>query len=213
MGDWSWQPPPWFEQLAAQVNAIQRRIAASVESFVEVQERTAERIRPIVERLPEWAEQAHLFAERFQENLRAAYAPNWRHLDPKDVVGASELMTDHGLNVAWVPRVGIVRELLRAQEAEARDQVLHDREEEIVEDLRNSLTATGHDDLAESVNALPRVSTVRRPPLRCTCARAYERCRARLQPSRVGTRAVNRSVHADKRACLANAHRGVVTRA
>jgi hypothetical protein len=149
MNQWHWEPP-WREP----INALQDRVAEVVRPFVEFQERVAERVRPIVERLPEWAEQARLFAERFEESLRAAYPTNWLHLEAEDVIGAGELMTKQGLNVAWVPRVGVVRELLTAPDAEAREQVMHDREAEILDDIRRSLAATSHPELVEPVNAL-----------------------------------------------------------
>jgi hypothetical protein len=63
-------------------------------------------------------------------------------------------MVEHGLNIAWVPRGEVVRELLSAPDVAARDAVLIARETELIEDVERALDAIELGELAGPVDAL-----------------------------------------------------------
>jgi hypothetical protein len=147
---WSGATAEWAQQAARLSEAFR----PAIELSAEVREALDRAVAPIINQLPDWLEQASRWGEQARRAILASYPPNWLHFDIGEVGEAIDLMLEHGLNVAWVPRVSIVRELVSAGDVAARDAVLIQREVEILDDVEASLSETTAEDLAGSVDAL-----------------------------------------------------------
>jgi hypothetical protein len=137
-----------------QIQAISAHIAETLPPFTELRERLPRALAPILENPPGWEERIGAWTQRVREAVLAAQPPNWRRLKLADVETAFSLMVEHGLNIAWVPRGEVVRELLSATDVAARDAVLIARETELIEDVERALDAIELGELAGPVDAL-----------------------------------------------------------
>lgn len=138
-------------ELIADYNTRHRE---AVERMAAVSDQINRALAPIASKLPEWLEQASGWGEALRERLVEAYPPNWRDLTFDEVERVVDLMLDHGVSLAWVPREAVVRELLAASDVGARDSVLIAREVDIVEDVEVSLDAVRLPELEAPVDAL-----------------------------------------------------------
>lgn len=91
---------------------------------------------------------------QLQAAWEAGLAPNWRGLDDDEVAAAVGLMVDHGLNVAWAPRVEVVRLLVTVSDTAERDAILVGRAGEVLDDVDENLVAITRHDFAEAVDAV-----------------------------------------------------------
>jgi len=150
-------PPGWNSaavEWARQAAKVSEAFRPAIELSAKVRDGLNQALAPIIDQLPEWLEQTSRWNEQARKMLLAAYPPNWRHLELEEVVAAFDVMIEHGLNVAWVPRASIVRELIGAADVAGRDTVLIDREKEILDDVEASLSETTSSELVGSVDAL-----------------------------------------------------------
>lgn len=76
-------------------------------------------------------------AETMHKAMIRALPPNWP--DNANLIDVVELLEETGLPIVWVPRADVVAALLDASDAETRDRLLLDREDEILEDVRHVL--------------------------------------------------------------------------
>jgi hypothetical protein len=88
---------------------------------------------------PPWlrgiGEQLARFSKDWIEQLKRSYPANWHDLTRQEIDKAVDLMLDPGLSLAWVPRTEILRELLAAEDDEARTSVLEARSADIITDV------------------------------------------------------------------------------
>jgi hypothetical protein len=164
-----WRTPNWTQQ----AQAISASINKAFGPARELSERMNLALAPVIEQLPKWLERAETWGAQVREAIIAAYPENWRHFDIDEFGSAIEVMVEHGLNVAWVPRGLVVRELLAAADGTTRDAVLRAREAAILDDIEASLVATEHADLVEPADALREaIATFRDGHLRASQALA-----------------------------------------
>lgn len=90
-------------------------------------------------RRPLITEQLKPLLERFRETWERSLPPNWDGRDdPDEVEKLVEFMEETGWCLVWTPRWSVIEALLAAR-SEARTDVLHEHEEEILADLEACL--------------------------------------------------------------------------
>lgn len=87
------------------------------------------------------------------EALKRSYPANWRDLEAKELDRAVALMLETGLNLAWVPRPAVLRELLAADSDAARTQVIDAHAPEIIADIEAALAGVESSGLCPTVEA------------------------------------------------------------
>jgi hypothetical protein len=96
------------------------------------------------------------------KDIAAGYLPDNLHglrLDWHHVLDISE---EDGISLAWAPRQEIVEELIGLDSREARETLLHKRQDEVLDDVSRSLTLVTHPALAELADLLGKAAdTVR----------------------------------------------------
>jgi hypothetical protein len=105
---------------------------------------------------PPWlrgvGEQLARFNKDWIERLKRSYPANWRDLTREEIDQAVKLMVDPGLALAWVPRAEILRELLAAEDDEARTAVLEARSDDIVTDVERVFDEVTVPELAMTID-------------------------------------------------------------
>jgi hypothetical protein len=110
-------------------------------------ERIADQLARLTPKLPDMEQLNRVVAqaaEAAQRALKAAFPPNWHELTWEEMRSALGFGAESGINVVWAPRAQIVGELLTAADHETREQILVDREYEILEDLDRCLDLATH---------------------------------------------------------------------
>src|SRR3954465_3331814 len=132
----NWQPsePEWLRVL----RELRQRVAEAVTPWLDVGAQVSERLRLLAEQLPS-REEFESFIERFNAVRSAVVSPNCEDLETGEMVDALELMRDEGLNLAWAPHANLIRELVAAEDAAARERLLVDRTDDVLRDLTASL--------------------------------------------------------------------------
>ena len=126
------------------------KLAESVRPAIEAAQEAARAAMPP----PEWFERASKLVAVFHEAFRASLPANWEGFSVSDVRAAVDLMLDHGLNVAWVPRNVVVRALVGASDFETREAILVEHEAAVVDDLEACLGEIQLASLSEVVEAM-----------------------------------------------------------
>lgn len=144
-----WDERPGIDQLAQLAERLNEAVRPGVESW----QRVSAALAPVVELLPEYLGRFSAAVVHLDKAVRHGFPENWLELDTDGVLGAADLITQHGINVVWVPRAVIVRELIAAPDHEARENLLVVREREILDDVA-SLNVTTHPALAHPVDAV-----------------------------------------------------------
>jgi hypothetical protein len=68
------------------------------------------------------------FIERVETVRGAMVSPNWEDLQPGEIITVLDLTRDERFNLAWAPRIDIVREVIAVADTAARD-ASHDGEQ------------------------------------------------------------------------------------
>jgi hypothetical protein len=82
---------------------------------------------------------------------------NWREMSAEENRQVVELMVQEGLCLAWAPRIEIVKELVDAEDHEARCEILLRHSEEIIDDVEQTLDEVSREDLAPATEAAKEV--------------------------------------------------------
>jgi len=105
---------------------------------------------------PPWlrgvGDQLARFNKDWIKRLKRSYPANWRELTQEEIDKAAKLMLDPGLALAWVPRVEVLRELLAAEDDEARTAVLEARCADIVTDVERVFDEVTLPELGITIN-------------------------------------------------------------
>jgi hypothetical protein len=100
-------------------------------------------------RHPLITEQLKPLLERFRETWERSLPPNWDGRDdPDEVETLVEFMEETGWCLVWTPRWSVIEALLAAT-SEARADVLHEHEEEILADLESCLAEVDQPEVEE----------------------------------------------------------------
>jgi hypothetical protein len=89
--------------------------------------------------------------ESMKQAVRDALPPNWQGRTVGEVDQFLTMSEETGLNTVWVPRLDVIRELLAAEDDQARGAVLNDRRSDILDDVETCLGGVTHDSLVDDV--------------------------------------------------------------
>jgi hypothetical protein len=104
----------------------------------------------------QWTLPAQRFSEQFaamgksmQRSVAEALPPNWNGRDVGEIDRILSMSEETGLNTVWIPRLDVIRELLAAEDDDARSAVLTARRGDILDDIATCLEQVTHDSLTQ----------------------------------------------------------------
>jgi len=133
----------WTEQLSS----IAEQFSSIASTQVTIGKRLAESLQPVHDAI-----QRSLSSIDFSwvhEAWQQAMPPNWRELEPSDIDQVLAVMDETGWCLVWCPRTRIIRDLMDAENAKARAQVLLASKGAVLEDMDYCLAGMNHPESSE----------------------------------------------------------------
>lgn len=137
---------PRHYRLRSQPPDLWRKLSEAFRPALQASEEARRRLRESLAGLPDPAimlEGLQRTAETARRRLLAHFPDNWEGLESHQLIAATRLGSQSGINVLWVPRVEVIRQLLAVEDRE-RDSVLVAAEVDIFDDFAAQLREVAH---------------------------------------------------------------------